>query len=161
MKDRTASTTIISEEGKTFAINIVMGDEALGRVYIGGTQVRYLAFDSETPATQFRMLGLQKTEITYALWIFSENHFEGTGFCRVNLALLDVAEDDATFDQEIEESRIVLEVDRKGGTAPETRPKTYSERNALLKKRTIGERGQRGWAQKLCSVSPIKKWTHH
>jgi hypothetical protein len=83
VKDGKASTTVISEEGKTFTINVVGGDDDVTYydLYIGGTRGADFAWDPDPdlPEAQFRMLGFQKNENTYEQWIFSENHFEGKG----------------------------------------------------------------------------------
>jgi hypothetical protein len=80
VKDGKASTTVISEEGKTFTVNVVGGDDDVAyELYIGGTRSASFAWDPDLPEAQNRMLGLQKNENTYEPWIFSENHFEGKG----------------------------------------------------------------------------------
>ena len=141
VKDGKASTTVISEEGKTFMVNVVDGDDDVRYdLYIGGTKFLNFAWDIDLPYTQNRMLGLLKNENTYEPWIFSENHFEGKGsFFYLDLNLLDMAEDDATFEQEIEESRIVIKVYRDEEGRERSR---YIDEKPVLKRKIMGERGR-------------------
>ena len=112
-------------------------DDVTYDLYIGRTRFLSVAWDPDLPGPQTRMLGLRKNENTYEPWIFSENHFEGKGsFFHLDLNLLDMAEDDATFEQEIEESRIVIKVFR-GEEAPE--PPPYKP---VLRRKIIGARGR-------------------
>jgi hypothetical protein len=62
-----------------------------------------------------------------------------------------MAEDDATFEQEIEESRIVLEVYRDEESGD---PWAYNLEKPWLKRKIIGERG-RGEGLRNCVLYPL------
>ena len=138
----TASTTVISEEGKVFTINAMMGFEGWAICLdIGGTWVTNFGFESGTPAPQARILGLQKSEIVYAPWVFSHKYFKGTFSNRFNLTLIDAVEGKGTLKQERKESQIIVEVYRSTGKTIAVRT-TYADEKAKLKRKTVGKRGR-------------------
>ena len=78
-KKKSASAIVISEEGKSFCINLSVAEHCTSvAVSIGGNYVENIAWARDTPRGQMRMIGLQNSEISYSPWIFSHNQFEGT-----------------------------------------------------------------------------------
>jgi hypothetical protein len=80
-KKKFASAIVISEEGKSFSINLsgAVNDTTVG-VSIGGKRLENIAYARDTPKGQKRMLGVQNSAVRYSPWIFSHNQFEGTVF---------------------------------------------------------------------------------